>query len=464
MDAQGLYFSALLKTGLPTGLKLVKRDHLSEDWHPVFDWIVSFCTRESKLPAPETLEAQFGRTLPTATEDVGFYAGQVLENRMRIALEDKLTEQVVAPLKEAKAGEALEGARKVVIEVGREFRRQQHSGLVVPDFAAKEQVTRRMADYYRRKASKDRIGLPLPWPAITRATNGLVPSAYWYLLARPEIGKTWVMVVLATWYWQMGLRVLFVSMEMPAEGNLPKDPRHRVLHGFCLRCYQPNMNPKEVCPAGSIPAQQLSVRFDAIGARLSAWRLLKGLLTPHEERDLRTYYERLVSGEMPWGSLRIVAAPYISSAVDLQMEILEHAPDVLLLDSWYRAIGDATDVRKNEAAGALVRQTEDIIRPMGIPTVVSWHLNRDVKEDAINASINDAILTDEIARAPDVVLGMFRPPEYQMAGEALWRGMKVREGIAMRELKTHFRVKDEINFAEIGEVPRKEDLKDVKGK
>jgi hypothetical protein len=276
------------------------------------------------------------------------------------------------------------------------------------------------------------------------------------------MGKTWVMVVLATWFWQMGLKVLFVSMETPPEGTLPRDPRHRVLHGFCLRCYSRGASPDDICPAASIPAQQLSIRFDAIGARLSAWRLLKGLLTPHEERSLQQYYERLSTGEMPWGDLRIVAAPYVATAVDLQMEIIEHQPDVVLLDSWYLAVEEGQ--RKNEMAGALVRDTKRIIEPLGVPCIVSWHLNRDVKEEALNASINEAILTDEIARIPDVVLGIFRPPEYQQAGEALWRGMKVRDGIAMRELKTHFRMKDEVNFAEIGEIPRKEDLKDVKGK
>jgi hypothetical protein len=464
MDAQALYFSALLSKGTPTGLKLVKKEQLAEDWHAIFDWVVAFVNREGKLPRAETVEATFSRPFPTANEDVQFYANAIRDNAMRVHLEDGLTEQVVAPLREAKPGEALEGARKVVAEVSKTYRDFHHTGLVVPSFSAREAVERRMSDYYRRKASQDRIGLPLPWPTITRATNGLMPGAYWFLLARPEMGKTWAMVVLAIWYWQMGLNVLFVSMETPAEGPLPREKTHRLLHGFCLTCYQhvPTERATEECPAASIPHQQLSIRFDAVGSRLSAWRLLKGLLTPHEERALREYYDRLIGNTMPWGSLRIVAAPYISTLTDLQMEVTEFRPDVLLLDSWYLAVEEGA--RKNEMAGALVRDTKRIIEPRGIPTIVSWHLNRDVKEDATDASINDAILTDEIARIPDVALLMFRPKEMQIAGEALWRAGKVRDGLAMRELKTHFRMKDEINFAEIGEPPRKEDLKNIHGK
>ena len=453
MDAQALYFSALLTSGTPTGLKAVNPEHLSPDWRPVFDWVTEFVGREGKLPRPETVEQQFSRPLPPpsqAGEAVTHYAHVIRQNAMRVSMEDGLTEHVVGPLKETKTNEALDGAKRVVADLERNFRKHDHTGLIADVSTG---VARRLADYHLRKAARDRIGLPLPWPAISRSTGGLMPGALWFILARPSMGKTWVLVVTATWLWQMGLRVLFVSMETPPEASKPRDPHHRIVHDVCLRCYQRGATAAGICPAAEIPRQQLSVRFDAVGSRISAWRLLKGLLTPQEERALTSYYEALESGRLPWGTLRVVAAPYISSVTDLQMEILEFRPDIILWDSAYLAVEDSH--KRNETAGALIRDIKMLLERSGVPGFVSWHFNREVDENATNASANSAILTDEVGRIADVVLGLFRPPEMEAAGEAIFRTLKVRDGIPMRELKTHFKMKDEINFAEIGEPPQR---------
>lgn len=446
MDAQAMYFGALLRSGRPTDLRLVRADNLSADWRPVLAWVAEFVRREGALPRPETLEHQFSRPLPSAPEDVRYYAHEIEQGAMRLAMEDGFTEKVVAPLRDTKAIQALEGAKQVVSEVSRRFRSTERTGLAA---SMGEGVDRRLADYRLRKASQDCIGIPLPWQAITQATGGVVPSSFWVLLARQGQGKSWLLIVLSVWWWQMGLRVLFVSMETPPEAPLPRDPAHRVLHGMCIRCYQ--RPPQGACPAAEVPRQLLSVRFDAVAARLSAWRLLKGLLTPQEERQLAAYYEALAGGRTAWGDLRVIAAPRVASIHDLSMEIAEYRPDVWLWDSAYLAVEDGA--RRNDMASALIKDTRQMIEDTGVPGVLSWHFNRDVDENATNASIGSAILTDEISRIPDVVMGLFRPPEHEAAGEAILRTLKVRDGVSLRELRVHFKVRDEINFAEIGTPP-----------
>lgn len=450
MDHEANYFAALLKSAVPNNLRGVSRDHFSERFQPVFDWIVAFTREHRALPRKETVEGQFpGLRLPDANEDVAYFAGRVRENAMRVALEGGLEEHVVQPLEQQRASDALEGAKKVIADVARTFR-DPDKGLTL-DISSN--VKMRAADYALRASAVGAIGLPLPWPTMTHATGGIQIAEVWAILARPNKGKSWFLVVVATVLWQMGYRVLFASMETPPQSALLKDQRHRVVRGQCIRCHQPI--PAEaahlVCPAALIARQRLSIRFDSIGSRLSAFRLLQGCLTPPEKRCLDAYYEACADPERQvkygWGDLRIVAAPAISTVADVEMECLQFQPDIVLWDSAYLAA--ASFDKRTEACGHLVRDIKLLAERTGTPVFISWHFNRDVAADATDASVGEAALTDEIGRICDVIIGLFRPQEVEDAGEAIFRTLKVRDGVGMRELKTHFKIKDEVSFSEI---------------
>jgi hypothetical protein len=265
------------------------------------------------------------------------------------------------------------------------------------------------------------------------------------------MGKTFAMVLWAVFLWQCRFKVLFVSMETPPSAKKPKNRNHRMIGQMCFRCYQvePTGGEQAECPAADIPRQRLSIRFDALGSRLSAWRLYKGLLTPFEEERLEKYYAACATkNNGRWGDLRIVATPYIKTLGDLEMEILSYEPDIVFWDSAYLAAQPARGKNENRWSG-LVRSFKLMLERVSIPGVVSWHFNRDVLENAVSASMNSAALTDELARVFDTIIGLFRPPELEEVGEAIWRGIKTRDGVKMGKLKTHFELKECIDFSEI---------------
>ncbi len=444
MNHEAYFFSSLLQSGSFAALRGVQREWFHEEWLKVYDFVWAFVRDRHALPRPETVEGSCAVVLPSAQEDVSFYAATLRDNAMRVTIEEGFSERVVPALGEARPGDALAGARDVIAEVSRTFR--DHDRGLILDIDSN--VDLRMADYLRRKHAQDGVGLPLPWPTMMTATGGPMPGEVWSFLARPNVGKTWVLVVIAVWLWQLGDNVLFASMETPPQGAQPRDKRHRVVRGGCIRCFTQGASPQEECPAP--PRQQLSVRFDAVGARLSAWRLLKGCLTPPEEQRLHQYYEVLKNQRAyGWGNLRIVSAPAISSVGDLETEIMGMGPDVVFWDSAYLAAAKGRGGKRTDRAGELVEDIKHMLERAGLPGVISWHFNREVDEKATNASQNNAALTDDLGRIWDVLMGMFRPPEVKDAGEAIFRSLKVRDGIEMPELKTVFRVKEEINFAEI---------------
>jgi hypothetical protein len=455
IDNEALYISALLTGGQPTHLRLVNREWLSDAWKAVYDFVQEFMRREHCLPSGHTVVQAFaerppiaGMGLPAAPEGPSYYAQGIRDNAMRMAMETGFTEKVVAPLATFRPTEALRGAQQVASEVARDFR-EHDQGLILADLS--HGVPFRLQDYYRRKKLRDKVGLPYPWPMLTVATGGFRAAELILLLARPNVGKSWLMIVIAVYLYQLGFRVLFISMETPPQGALPKDHRHRVVGQRCIRCFEAGVSPEATCPMASLPNQRLSVRFDAVAGRLPGWRLLTGQLTPLEEDKLIRYFR---VAENPaaagWGDMRIVAAPAVSTLEDVEAECAEYRPDIVLWDSAYLAVeGKGRDVK--DPYGDLLKGYKRLLERMAIPGVASWHFNRDVDENAEYASMNDAALTDEVARVGDGLIGAFRPPHLERANEAVLRTLKVRDGIALRGLRIRFSVRDAMDFTELGE-------------
>lgn len=449
MDAEGQFFAALLRGGELSQLRQVSRDHLAEQFHPVYDYLLEFMQTRGQLPRFETVSAKYPNLLPAdSPEDVSFYADAIRQNAMRLAMEDGFTEHVVAPLREGRASQSLAGARHVVSAISKTFRAVDEAA-VLDDIS--EGVATRMRAYRLRKKSQGAIGIPTPWAALTRATGGLQGCDACALLARPAMGKTFVAVLWAVYLWQLSFRVLFASMETPPRARKRRDPHHRVVGTRCLHCYERGVLQEDLCPAADVPPERLSIRFDAIGSRLSAWRLYKGWLTPQEERTLERYYaacETRNNGK--WGDLKIVAPPHVSRLSDLEMEILTYQPDIVFWDSAYLA-AEKTRGRENKWT-ILVQGFKQMLERVGIPGVVTWHFNRDVTPTMQDATMGAGALTDELPRACDIILGLFRPPDLEEAGEAILRGLKTRDGLRLGALRTHFQIRDHINFSEIGDV------------
>ena len=448
MDGDSLFFSALLGgAGSTTDVSLVQRGHLAKQWHPIYDFVLAFVREHRQLPKSDTIERNFRLGLPQAVEPPAYYAGLIRDNAMRSMMEQGFEAQVVEPLGRHKPEDAMAGAAAVLGDIRREFR--PVSDHLMLDLAGN--IGERWADYELRRLSANQIGIPYAWGTMTASTGGKQPGEGIVIAARPNKGKTWAMCVDAQHTREQGYNVLFASGETPPHSARPKRQGHRVVRGRCIRCYMPDVSEVDACPAASVRRQRLSMRFDSIGARVSAFRMLQGSLLPHEVAQLQRYYAicRNPAAEgYSWGRLKIVSVPAISSVMDLEMLADQFEPDVIYFDSAY-VLASKYKKKRNEAASQLVLDLKYAAELMGVPLVMSWHFNRDVRSTDTDASDNSLALTDEIGRIFDVIVGLFRPPDVEDSGEAVWQSIKVRDGVRMPELRTHFKMKHEIRFDEI---------------
>lgn len=444
-----MYFSALLRGAFtPKALSLVNRAHLSPEWQPVYDYVLEHVREQGRLPHPETVELGCRVVLPLAPEELGFYATRVRENAMRQVMEDAFISEVVTPLTAQDPHKALEGAKRVASEVHREFRELGSSTL---DYGSN--VTIRARDYELRARSKGAQGYPTPYQALTRATGGLLPGEVWVIAARPNMGKSFLAILFSILSYFYGLRVLFCSMETPAQGRLSKDRRHRLVKGECIRCRLRNVSRDAECMAADVNRQRLSVRFDALGAGVSPWRFLNGTLTPQEKERMDHYWRCVqdpAGNGYGWGDVRILAPPDIRTLADLELEVMDYRPDLVVWDSAY--LGAETGPRhRKDAYDDLLKGFGELCDLYAIPGLLTWHFSRDVDEKATSASLGNTAYTDELGRLTDVVVGLFRPPQLQDAREGLLRTLKVRDGVAMRELRIAWDLKEECRLSEIAE-------------
>ena len=448
MDGEAQYFSALMDRGRPGDLRMVQREHLGAVWQGVYDFVLAFVREYQQLPSRKTVSEKFRCDLADTIEPPTYYARAVTDNAMRASMERGFEEKVVEPLGRSKPVDALAGAQTVIADLRREFKpTADHLSL---DIATN--VDERLADYNLRRASQNQVGIPFAWPTMTASTGGRSPGEGIVIASRPNKGKTWAEVVDAQFCRESGYDCLFISGETAPQAGRPRRTGHRVVRGLCIRCYTTGVRETDECSAADTRRQRLSLRFDAVGARVSAYRLLQGALQPQEFTQLQRYYEvcrNPAAAGYGWGRLKIISVPAISSVVDLEMAAEEFEPDAIWFDSAYVLANRYKGNKRNEAASRLIFDLKDTADRLGVPITISWHFNRDVGDKDTTATQNSLALTDEISRLFDVIIGLFRPTEVEDAGEAIWQSLKVRDGIRMPELRTHFKMKEMIRFDEI---------------
>lgn len=179
------------------------------------------------------------------------------------------------------------------------------------------------------------IGLPSPWSGINDLTQGWQPEDLAVIAARPAQGKTWLLLQLAKWPWELGHRVLIGSTEMSK--------------------------------------MALRRRFAALITKSSYGRLRRGKLTTMEEdvmwkkmKELETDDKLLVMGDGMSVTLESIEAA-----------IMQTKPDLVCIDGIY-LVGSATVKGRSrfEMVGEIMNKTKDLAKRTKVPIIVTSQLNR----------------------------------------------------------------------------------------
>ena len=349
-------------------------------------FILDFNQKYAAVPSMELFEEKFPNLfLDHAKEPALYYSDKVIEQYVRNTAAKLLLSSAKPILADPLGG--LAALRSAVNALALEANPST-------DVDLSQNMVDRITSYMRLKEVKGVDGLPTPWKSLNEATGGWHPEDFCVVGARPGAGKSWMLVILAEYLWNLGFKPLFITKEMSTE--------------------------------------QIGRRFDAVHYKLPYKEFRAGLLPDALEQK---YLEQLSAP--PDKSPMIVVGQEVMTVSGLRAKIEQYQPDIVFLDGLYlmqdEKGGESQWMRMTNISRAC-KETAQIYK---IPIIATTQLNRagEVGKGRTSDDITLAAIgySDAIGQDADVVLGLIRTKDMALCNELRIKPLKVREA-AMDEI------------------------------
>jgi replicative DNA helicase len=228
-----------------------------------------------------------------------------------------------------------------------------------------------MASYLSAQQGHYMRGIPWPWEPLNRETGGIIDGTTSVFYGRPKSTKTWRMQQIALSAQHHGKRVLFVTLEMPAEILMRREAALTSCADYT-----------------KLQNGQLSTHSED--------RFMLDLLA---QRDIperhRIIYTNLTDGK----DTRTVSA--------LRAKIDEHTPDLVIADAVYNLQDERT--KKSDSDVAAVRNVLNDIQHLSqinmLPFVLATQANRAGERARRNTTV-DAAFSDSFGMVCDLMIRM----------------------------------------------------------
>jgi replicative DNA helicase len=348
MNIDAAFFYCLLRDGDPKPLAATPREWVTKEWWGVYDFVVECMANPQMhhLPKLETVVERCGVQFTHTDEDVGYYIGLLCKRAARLSLEDGITRELLPLLRDPSDMEfnPIAAAEKMLLLCASIQRKYRQRGAAVLDY--NRDLAPRVVAYNQRKERGGMIGIPYPFEPMNAATGGMIGGEGTVMLARSGVGKTWL---------------------------FSRVCNHAVENGYSVLALSQEMRPRE-----------LSVRLDALGARVSPERFWRGTLSVEEELRVREYYTSLPQRK---GNIYMYGPSDINSfaAFEALLTTMRSKVDLVAWDSPYLVIRSDRWEQRADFCHCLKQTIEDF----DIPLFVTWQLNRQNEP-----ALTDAILTD----------------------------------------------------------------------
>lgn len=234
------------------------------------------------------------------------------------------------------------------------------------------------------------LGYPWPWEHLNNNSVGLCGGNAFYVYGRQKSRKTFLLLYMAIFYWQMGLKVLFFTREMSAE--------------------------------------ELKWRIYALACGLTYIKLLKGDLTTAERDRLARVADEFAE------SNRFIITDVADGISGFKAGIEEHKPHIVFHDYFKAMADDAMSGKINGEHRYVARIADQMKSYMSdkakIPLVFAGHANR---EGSKVKGINDTehAWSDHITRRVDGALRVVTDRRNQRMALFVNAGRSMREGLGL---------------------------------
>jgi replicative DNA helicase len=341
-----------------------------------FAFVIEYLSKYGEIPSKAVVAQKMEIDIPEPEGNAAFFAKELLNRRLFIALNEK-TSAIVTEIEKRDAESAFNAYADGLKEL-----RKLSTGIArtVEIFSGVD----RAVEYYNRMKNGER-GVLTPWESLNEATYGFWPEELILFVARTNVGKTWGLVVMAECAWAAGKKVLFATTEMSQDAILRRTM-----------------------------ARHLRLPYDDF---------LKGRLGAFMEPKLLEGVERLRTAT----GFRILGGDFDFSINALDAAVEETEPDILFIDGAYllRVQGD----NRFDKASNMFDELKRLAKGKQIPVVASTQFNRQAKANsAATATAEKIALSDAAGWNADTIIGMIQNEEMKKDGYMVLKPLKFREG------------------------------------
>lgn len=348
---------AIIDTGSINLLRDVDRSLFIDEEIPVYDFMSTHYRRYGEIPAIATVEEQCDITIPEAPEAPDYYVARVHDRRMYSVVRSKFED-----LKGCLRSYDMEAARDVIDDL-RSSTQIIHTASDIRNI--KEAMRGALRIYDEAHLNPGMSGVPVGWPRYDRATGGLQPGDLVTYVARPGMGKTYLLLRQALSAWRAGYSVLVVTMEMTIE--------------------------------------QCARRCIALETGINPTYIRRGELSTQARNRIGDYVDNISRS----GRFRIFAGGLKSKVSDVEMLVSEYKPDVLFIDGVYLM---QPDTKRQMSKLEKVPEVFDALKKMtisqNIPVVVTTQFSRAAGKKGKEGSLETIAYTDAISTHSSLVVSI----------------------------------------------------------
>lgn len=379
---------------------------------PIYLYMADQAKKHGKIPEVQTIAQEIEEVLPDVNENPSFYRERLERRYVETVIKRSVLEaQKHFGDKTKNPEDAIPMLQNALTDIAR----MKFSQSIV-DFREAGPL---LMKHYSDTMTGEDAGLLTGWPTYDDMSGGLRDGDYMSIVGRPMQGKSWLVIWIALVCWQLGMKVLLVSMEMTALYVL-----QRISSIY-----------------GNVPMSHLKAGKD-FG------------MTNKEKAKYQAALEEAKNAETGFFVVDMNLAGTVEDVWGLVQAI---QPDVTAVDGGYLMKHPTVRDRYVRVAENAELLKQSIAKEC--PLIVSWQFGRDAvkkkgtkaKSDSTDATLEDIGYTDVIGQVSSTVLGLMQQESVETINRKRVKILKGRNGETGEfEIKWDF---TNMDFSEIDDDP-----------
>lgn len=375
---------ALITTNDRSAFRKLGESLFLEAEMPSFKFCASHLRNHNKLPSIGTCRSH-GHELSIAKEPAEYYIGR-LHDRAVLNITNE-HQRLLAKAMAAQDSKAIINTYRKALAATMSVGRAEH-------YVSLEEATKSVvADYDRAYLSEGLQGVTFGWPTMDKLTGGAMPGDLSYIVSRPWMGKTYLLMHSAIQAWRAGHSVAIVSMEM-------------------------------ITPA-------IVRRWIGIDQKINPQYIKMGRLSRWTENRMR----HTVEDYKTQAPVHFISGNFQKSVAGIEQVVELLKPDKVYVDGGYllQPSGDRKYNATHEMLSQVTKELKMCATGNGVPIDATVQFNRQAtvtgkRNKGSRMDLKDIGGTDAIGQDADNIMGIRKPGAPFTNTRRIIEPMKVREG------------------------------------